>query len=191
MAGKWQRALEFAIEIIRESPSSTEFALVLFADNEFRNAEFGKGAGIVDKILSLKSVKPSGHTRLRDGIGEAVTMFHENREGDAIVVVSDNGDNHGKVSMRQLREAMWSRGIRVMFAQFVDHYFADQFEDKGDADAAWLSQSSGGFLFRIEDPKVLPTTAQDIAREISNYLSLAHNTPEGARERCVSASGSG
>jgi hypothetical protein len=42
MSGKWQRAVEFAVEIVPESPSSTEFALVIFADNELRTVEFGK-----------------------------------------------------------------------------------------------------------------------------------------------------
>ena len=178
MSAKWQRAVEFAVEIVRESPSSTEFALVIFADNELRTIEFGKtGPEIVTEIMSFKNVKPYGHTGLRDGIWEAVSMFQPNREGDTIVVVSDGGDNQSKVSMQRLREAMWSRGIRVMFVQFGDRYFPNQFQDRDDADAAWLAESSGGFLFRIEDPQVLPKAAQEIASEIENYLAVRITPP--------------
>ena len=178
MSGKWQRAVEFAVEIVRESPSSTEFALVIFADNELRTVEFGKtGPEIVTEIMSFKNVKPYGHTGLRDGIWEAVSMFEPNREGDTIVVVSDGRDNQSKVSMQRLREAMWSRGIRVMFVQFADRYFPSQFQDRDDADAAWLSESSGGFLSRIEDPQVLPKAAQGIAFEIENYLAVRITLP--------------
>ena len=178
MSSKWQRAVEFAVEIVRESPSSTEFALVIFADNELRTVEFGKtGPDIVTEIMSFKNVKPEGRTGLRDAIWKAVGMFEPNRVGDTIVVVSDGGDNQSKVSLRRLREAMWSRGIRVMFAQFVDHYFPDQSQDSDDADAAWLSESSGGFLSRVEDPQVLPKVAQEIAFEIENYLAVRFTLP--------------
>jgi Mg-chelatase subunit ChlD len=178
MSSKWQRAVEFAVEILRESPSSTEFALVLFADNELRTVGFGKtGPEMVTEIMSFKDVKPYGHTGLRDAIWEAVSMFQPNQQGDTIVVVSDGEDNQSKVSMRQLREAMWSRGIRVMFAQFVDHYFRDQFHNSDDADLTWLSESSGGFLSHIEDPQVLPKAAQEIAFEIENYLAVRITLP--------------
>ena len=62
-------------------------------------------------------------TGLRDAIWKTASMFQPSREGDTIVVVSDGGDNQSKVSAGRLREAIWSRGIRVMFAQIVDHYF--------------------------------------------------------------------
>src|SRR5260370_4112581 len=38
MSSKWPRAVEFAVEIVRESPSSTQFALVICAYNELRPA---------------------------------------------------------------------------------------------------------------------------------------------------------
>jgi len=178
MSSKWERAVEFAVEIVQESPSSTEFALVIFADNELRTVELGKtGPEFSPEIRSFKNVKPYGHTGLRDAIWEAVSMFQPNREGATIVVVSDGGDNQSKVSMQRLREAMWSRGIRVMFAQFVDHYFPDQFQDRDDADLAWLSESSGGLLSHIEDPQVLPKVAQEIAFEIENYLAVRITLP--------------
>lgn len=178
MAGKWQRAVEFAVEIVRETPITTQFALVIFADHELRTVEFGKtGPEIVTEIMSFKNVKPSGHTGLRDAIWEAGSMFQPNREGDTIVVVSDGGDDQSRVSMQRLREAMWSRGIRVMFVQFADRYLPSQFQDRDDADAAWLSESSGGFLSRIEDPQVLPKAAQEIASEIENYLAVRITLP--------------
>lgn len=172
MASKWERALEFAVEIIRESPSSTEFALVIFADDERRKIGFGPGPAIVDEIQSFKNVKPAGHTGLRDAIWEAVNMFQPIRDGDAIVVASDGGDNQSRVSPRQLREAVWSRGIRIMFAQFSDIYHPSQEERTGYADARDLAAISGGFFFPVEGPKVLPKTAQEIAFEIENYLAV-------------------
>jgi hypothetical protein len=186
MSSKWQRAVEFAVEIVRDSPSSTEFALVLFAGNEFRTVGFGKrGPEMITEIMSFKNVKPDGHTGLRDAIWKAVSMFEPNRIGDTIVVISDGRDNQSKVSPRRLREAMWSRGIRVMFALFEDHVFAmdsqpgtivpDPLQDRNDA--AWLSESSGGSLSSIEDPQVLPKVAQEIAFEIENYLAVRITLP--------------
>jgi hypothetical protein len=73
-----------------------------------------------------------------------------------------------------------------MFARFVDHYFSPEEIEKGqvfpdprqdDADAARLSESSGGFLSHIEDPKVRPKVAQEIAFEIENYLAVRITLP--------------
>jgi hypothetical protein len=93
------------------------------------------------------------------------------------VVVSDGGDNQSKVSMGRLREAMWSRGIRVLFAQIADHDFRTEEEARGEADATWLSESSGGFLSRIDNPNLLPEAAQEIAFEIENYLAVRVTLP--------------
>ena len=178
MSSKWQRAVEFAVEIVQESPSSAAFALVIFADNELRTVEFGKtGPEFITEIMSFKNVKPYGHTALRDAIWEAVSMFEPNRQGDTIVVVSDGEDNQSKVSKRRLREAMWSRGIRVMFAQFVEHNFPGEILLQDANDTAWLSESSGGFLSRIENPNMLPNVAQEIAFEIQNYLAVRITLP--------------
>ena len=177
MSSKWQRAVEFAVEIVQESPSSAEFALVIFADNEIRTVEFGKtGREFITEIMSFKNVKPYGHTALRDAIWRAVSMFEPNLVGDTIVVVSDGGDNQSKVSMRRLREAGWSREIRVMFAEFIDDFRTEE-EKTDDADFGRFAESSGGFVSRIEDPKVLPKVAQEIAFEIENYLAVRITLP--------------
>jgi hypothetical protein len=178
MSSVWQRALEFAVEIVKESPSSTEFALVIFADNELRTVEFGKtGPEFITEIKSFKNVKPYGHTALRDAIWEAVSMFQPNQDGDTIVVISDGEDNQSKVSKRRLQEAMWSRRIRVMFAQIVDHVVPPGEVELNDADTTWLSESSGGFLSRIENPNMLPDVAQEIVFEIENYLAVRITLP--------------
>jgi hypothetical protein len=179
MRNVWQRTLEFAVEIVHGSPSSTQFALVIFADNELRTVEFGeKGPEFITEIMRFKNVKPASRTRLRDAIWKAVSMFQPDRVGDTIVVVSDGEDNQSKVSPRRLREAMWSRGIRVMFAQIADHVVPQEEIVLGDADTTWLSESSGGgFLSRIENPNMLPNVAQEIAFEIENYLALHITLP--------------
>jgi hypothetical protein len=177
MLSVWQRVLEFAVEIVQGSPSSTEFALVIFADNELRTVEFGKtGPEFITEIMSFKIVKPYGVTALRDAIWEAVNMFQPNRDGDTIVVISDGEDNQSKVSKRRLREAMWSRGIRVLFAQVVNHPRPPE-EEMNDGDTTWLSESSGGFLSRIENANMLPDVVQEIVFEIENYLAVRITLP--------------
>lgn len=178
MANAWQRVLEFAAQIVQDSPSSTEFALVIFAGDEIRTVEFGKtGPEFITEIMSFKNVQPSGRTGLRDAMWKAVSMFQPSRVGDTIVVVSDGGDNQSKVSLRRLREAIWSREIRVMFAEIMDHDFRTEEEKTGEDDSTWLSESSGGFLSRIDNPNLLPKVAQDITFEIENYLAVRITLP--------------
>jgi Mg-chelatase subunit ChlD len=175
MAGKWQRVVHFATDVVRKLPSSTQFALIVFAGNELRKVEFGKpGPEMITEIMSFKGIQPYGDSALRDAIREAVNMFQSGVEGDAIVVVSDGRDKKSKVSMRQLLEAMWPRGIRLTFVQVINPYFADrvEFRDQDDRDVAALSERSGGFLFHIDNPRLLQGTAQEIALEIESYLAL-------------------
>ena len=80
MSSKWQRAVEFALEIVEEPPSSTQFALVIFADNELRTVEFGKtGPEFITEIMSFKNVKPYGHTALRDGLSRIGSVSMSDR----------------------------------------------------------------------------------------------------------------
>ena len=180
MASQWQRMIEFAVEVVRKSSSSTEFALVIFADKELRTVGFGKtGPEMVDAIMSFNVVRPYGHTRLRDAIWKAVNLFAPNQEGDTIVVVSDGGDNESEVSRRQLREALWSRGVRIMFAEFSDIYLPTEEERMGVSDARDLSEGSGGYLSEIEKPAVILKVAQEIAFGIENYIAVRINLPAG------------
>src|SRR5260370_29423723 len=79
--------------------------------------------------------------------------------------------------MRRLGEAMWSREIRVMFAELMDHDFSGEIELGDAADLGWFAESSGGLLSRIADPQVLPKVAQEIAFEIENYLAVRITLP--------------
>src|SRR4051812_28102930 len=73
MAGKSQRVVDSATDIVRKSPSSTKFAPIVFADNELRKVEFGKpGPEMVTEIMSFKGIQPYGDSALRDAIWEAV-----------------------------------------------------------------------------------------------------------------------
>lgn len=177
MWSKWERAVEFAVGIVRESPESTEFATVIFSKNEIGKVEFGKTKPeFVSELMGFQSVKPYGQMALRDAIWQAMRMLEPDVEGDTIVVVSDSVDDHSKVTLRQLREATWLGGIRIFFVQLVDHYFASQ-SPTDDMDGFWLSQSSGGFLFRVDNPQALPNIAHEIALEIDNYLAVRITLP--------------
>jgi hypothetical protein len=64
-----------------------------------------------------------------------------------------------------------------MFAQIVDHVVPPGEVELNDADTTWLSESSGGFLSRIENPNMLPDVAQEIVFEIENYLAVRITLP--------------
>ena len=178
MSSKWETALEFAARVVKESGEYTQFAIVAFADKELKKVEFNKtGPDFINEVMTFQSVKPYGRTALRNAIWEAATMLRSGAEGDAIVVVSDGIADHSTVPLRRIQEAIWELGIRVMFVQLVDHYLASQSQGGDDMDAYWLSQSSGGFLFRAENPQVLPNIAHVIALEIENYLSVRIKLP--------------
>jgi hypothetical protein len=64
-----------------------------------------------------------------------------------------------------------------MFAQFIDHVIPPDEIELNDGDTTRLSESSGGFLSRIENPQALPKVAQEIAFEIENYLAVRITLP--------------
>ena len=68
-----------------------------------------------------------------------------------------------------------------MFALIDDSYLPAESKDS-EADAVWLTESSGGFLYRIENPNMLLDAAQDIAFEIENYVAVRFTVPAIEKE---------
>ena len=58
MSSKWERAVDVAREIIQDSPSSTHFVAVIFADSVFKTIGFGNASSDVSTELKTLTVKP-------------------------------------------------------------------------------------------------------------------------------------
>ena len=172
MSSKWERAVDVAREIIQDSPSSTHFAAVIFADSVFKTIGFANASSDVSTELKTLTVKPYGKTALYDGEWEAVRMLDAGQEGDSIVVISDASEYHSHIPLERVRTAVLSRGIRVFFVQFADNYLQNDVDRMDAIDAAKLSATSGGLLSKMENPEQALKGAREIAFEIHNYLAI-------------------
>lgn len=167
---KWQTELNIASEVIRSSPQATRFVFILFGDRVFKTTDFEPQSEALEEIRTL-TVIPRGRTALHDATLGALVLLTPTQEGDSVVVESDGTDNHSKTSFAQLQKMFLSQGVRLFFAKFFDHDFANDDRVFG-GEFGLLAEATGGKLEDAVDPKSFASIGQDFAFEISNYNVL-------------------
>jgi len=168
---KWQAEEGIASEVIRRSPETTQFALIVFADKVFKITKFGPSQPEVLDEISHLSVPRHGRTALHDAIFEAARLLEPALEGDSVVVVSDGGDNHSKVSHDLLQNTFLSQGLRIFSARLIDREVATEEEKLGAVEFGLLAETTGGTVRDINGPG-FATIGADFATEIANYNVL-------------------
>ncbi len=168
---RWRAEVGIASEVIRRSPETTQFALIVFADEVLKIMKFGPSQPEVLDEISHLSVPRHGRTALNDAIFEAARLLEPAREGDSVVVVSDGGDNHSKVSHDLLQNTFLSQGLRIFSARLIDHEFTSEVEKSAAEEFGSLAEITGGAVRDINGPG-FATIGADFATEISNYNLL-------------------
>lgn len=170
-------AAAYAVDVV---PNSASAALVTFSDKlQQESGDFENRNTVGAKVLELKGRRPHGGTLLLDSIGQALINFTELRFGDAIYVVTDGGDTGSKTSLRQLRQELAARGIRV----FVFLVLGDLWREKEDAITGAqqmedLAEFTGGEVVRISSTEVgakraeLDNLAPHIIGQVENVYRL-------------------
>ena len=154
------------------SPETMQFALIVFADKILRTTRFGLSQPETLDEISHLSVPRRGVTALRDAIFEAGRLLEPAREGDAVVVVSDGGDNHSKVSHDLLQNTFLSQGLRIFSVRFSDREFTTEESKFGAEEFGSLAETTGGSVRDIGDLRSFGSIAADFATEIANYNVL-------------------
>ncbi|MBZ5562011.1 MAG: VWA domain-containing protein [Acidobacteriia bacterium] len=109
------------IRIIKELATSafvdTSIALLTFSDKVIEKVEFSQRPLVfVDRLNLLEArylKEPYGKTRLNDAIEEGLSLLGQPQVGDALLLISDGGDNGSRTRPDKLKRDLVNSGVRL------------------------------------------------------------------------------
>jgi hypothetical protein len=182
----------FAFDAI---PENSRVAFGTFTD-EAHFSDFEERDAIGQRLLALKDIRPRGRTALYSAIEKAVSLLNPPNPGDAIFIVSDGGDDAGKVSEKSVQEELVKSGIHV-FVFLVEHVWKTTDERQGELSLPDLAKMTGGSSIQpqpgspwFKDKSAMEATLKTIRTQVQNpyWLDLQLRTalPKPARLKITS-----
>lgn len=112
MSNKIAEARTAVREFLKHLEPGDEVFLVTFSDRAAQRTEFASDdTAVLDELLFAR---PKGSTALFDAVGLAVgAMRKAHNDRRVLLVVSDGGDNHSRLSERQLRRILEETEIQI------------------------------------------------------------------------------
>lgn len=208
----WPEAI-FAIKsVLYSAPSHTSFALCTFARGMQATVKFGQSAAAVNAAVEKLEVADwswlkgrDRYTALWDGVSRAIDLLRPHQPGDAILLVTDGGENVSKESDRDVKEALLQSQTRLFVFLLLDRLpigLMSPREPSGPGILQNWSESTGGdsYLYpsipglsaylvpegelemRARGPKLISETARALADEMSQFYALRIKLPESPKK---------
>jgi len=139
----WRAIKNLSEQLITLAPPSTKLALVVFSERVLRRLDFGHSRQeLVTTIEQLPA--PTGKTALWDSLLEPGSIFSDPIPGDAVVAISDGGDDFSKSRSRDVQSVFVAEGVRI-FAIGLRHSYSESEEELiGGQDFARVAKPTGG-----------------------------------------------
>lgn len=176
-------------EAVSAVPDTDTVAFLVFAGKFSQHTEFMSAGSARAKLAEILAWRPAEkrrvNTPLWENIDSALKMFNTHRHGDAIVVISDGGNNSGKLKGTRLSDELVASGVPV-FAILV----APQIDRIPEKERAMLNlieftESTGGTIaIKGQQPKSLnptkryPRGVSQLFRLLDHPLDLTVERPE-------------
>src|SRR5664279_5408884 len=131
-------------------PQDASVALGTFGEH-LQVSEFQNRTSIVEQVLALRKIEPKGKTALYNALSSTSSLFKRPQFGDSIYLVTDGGDNHSSVDLRQLEDDLIARGVRVfVFLVSANTLYHTPEEREGPDNMADLARTTGGILISLQ-----------------------------------------
>jgi|SRR5580658_1748812 hypothetical protein len=148
----WSASVYVADQFAQSNLASTSLGLFIFGKRAGEQIPFSQGNAAVQRRLRDILADPKyakehvyGMTPLRDAILEGVKMFGTPGAGDAILVVSDGGENASRSKESALPVDLLANGIRLFSCIIRAHEGGPTSEERGDTgDLRELAATTGG-----------------------------------------------
>jgi von Willebrand factor type A domain len=140
---KWNTAIDLAKATVRAIPKSVDVSLTAFSDH----ATPARTVVGVEEVLNALTMQSSNlrirsSTSLWDAIGAAISSGNL-RLGDAIVTITDGGDNDSRMTERDVEKLVLQSGVRVFTVWLPED------DNWGSRELNRLVQNSGGAFLNI------------------------------------------
>lgn len=158
-------------------PEDEEF-LVTFAEQPELRWPFTSDISAIHAALSF--AQPDGRTALFDAVALAVKEMHgaHNRR-KVLFLISDGGDNHSRITKRELRNLLDEEDVQIHAIGIHDHAMSSE-EVGGPWILEDLAKMTGGRHHMVENISELPTLAADMSLALHDrYLIGYKPAPPG------------
>jgi hypothetical protein len=142
---KWNAAIDLAEAIVQRLSAVAEVALVPFSD---QTREMKTIFGGEESIRMLEAARPAPNSapfpRGRTALWDAVLFAIQSdrlRPDDAVVIISDGGDNHSKHDFPTMRKSVWEAGVRIFGVSLPDF---QPLEEAESINFRQLTEDTGG-----------------------------------------------
>ncbi len=188
---RWDATLALALKIVAATPAGSELGLLIFSGTNDISLPLTKDLPSLLAALDRAKtfiIRKKAKTPLWDQLERANAMLKPNSVRDALVVISDGGDNSSRDSQKSAQSALVRSKVR-MFAAICDELGAGSQEElNGPQDLRSMVQELGGISESFAtsavlkdgsdklDP-VLSTIAATIVSFATTYYEVATEMP--------------
>ena len=174
---KWTIARDAVEEVLALTPEDVGLALLTFSRNVELKADFAQGRPAIAAWLRQGPSQPGnlkGTTALFDTVSAALKLLEPVRQGDAIYVVTDGGDNSSHTSKNKVEKALLRSGVRLFVFLFSEPTPIEEMRVGVDS-IVELAGNTGGFVFG--------TPATSVRGSVYGGLNFLYDYNDRTRER--------
>lgn len=178
MSNKIAEARTAVREFLKHLETGDEVLLVTFSDRAEQRTGFASDdSAVLDELLFAR---PKGSTALFDAVGLAVQLMRNARnDRRVLLVVSDGGDNHSRLTERQLRRILEETEIQIHALGIHDRP-SGMHEASGPQILEDFAKMTGGEHHMVDDASKLPDLAAKMGLLLHDRYVLGYRpTPAG------------
>jgi len=181
MQHKMRRSSDAAASVLHSANPADEFFLVEFNERAKLTVPFTTDA---DQLYRrFMHAGPFGRTSLLDAIHLAsVQMKNAHNARKALLIVSDGGDNHSRLSRSQVRSEVLESDLQMYAIGIFDGYARKRSPEEANGPGLLeeLAGQTGGKHYRVDNLDELASVARHISIDMRNQYLLGF-TPAGAQ----------
>lgn len=165
--------VQIAVEALLENlePDDEQF-LVTFADRPELRLSFTSDASAIRRALSF--AEPRGSTAMFDAVALAAHEMRGAKNRRRILfLISDGGDNHSRLTERELRRLLDEEDVQIHAIGIHDH-MASMEESRGPWVLEDLAKMTGGQHHMIENTAELPAMAAQMSLALHDRYLLGY-----------------
>lgn len=175
MAGKFRKANEAILALLRYSNPEDEYCVVRFSDSPEVLVRMTRNSSQVTTVLN--QIHPYGWTALLDAIHlsiQEVRTGHNQRK--AIVLISDGGDNRSRHSEKSIKRLVRETEAQIYSIGIVaaEDKWMYPVQVDGSSLLRAISNESGGMLFLIRAVSDLPVAIEHIESALRHQYVLGY-----------------
>ena len=181
MASRFEDVKLAASELIDTSNPQDEFHIVAVGDTP--QVEVTPGDSLDDFLSSLGYLRPAGQTALWDTMMLALKQLRTAPlQRKAMVVISDGGDNHSRITEQELKFKLKEAGVQMYAIGIYDPFAYRKEERLGPFELDELTSASGGRMISVRNRAEILSAVRRISRELRDQYVLGYYTSRPERD---------